>query len=85
VPDARHRLLIHLYLARAHARLGDSASAQAALIELRKERDGLREWEKILASDQAETLRAVIGGDVQAADALMSGSLDVSALAGTPR
>jgi tetratricopeptide (TPR) repeat protein len=83
VPDARHRLLIHLYLARAHARLGDGAAAQAEVIELRKHSAGLREWEKILASDQAETLRAVIGDDVQAAEALMTGSLDVTALAGT--
>jgi len=80
VRDARHRLLIHLYLARAYARLGDSASAQAEVIALRKDKGGLNEWSTILASDQAETLRAVIGADVQAAEQLIAGALDVSML-----
>jgi tetratricopeptide (TPR) repeat protein len=80
VRDARHRLLIHLYLARAHARLGDTASAQAAVIALRKDKGGLNEWSTILVSDQAETLRAVIGADVETAGQLIAGKLDVSAL-----
>jgi tetratricopeptide (TPR) repeat protein len=81
VPDARHRLLIYLYLSRAHARLGDNAAAQDALIQMRKQKNGLEEWQKILESDQAETLRAVLGGDVEAARELAAGRLDVMALA----
>jgi len=81
VPDARHRLLMYLYLARAHARLGDAAAAQDAVIQVRKHKHGLEEWEKILQSDQAETLRAVLGEDVAAAAELARGQLDVMALA----
>ncbi len=81
VPDARHRLLIYLYLARAYARLGDAAAAQDAAIQVRKHRNGLEEWEKLLESDQAETLRDALGDDVGAAAELARGRLDVMALA----
>ncbi|MBN8635429.1 MAG: tetratricopeptide repeat protein [Anaerolineae bacterium] len=80
VRDARHRLLIRFYLVRAYARLGDTANAQAELITLRKDKSGVSEWTTILASDQAETLRAVIGADVEQATQLISGELDVMAL-----
>lgn len=83
VPDARHRLLIYLYLARAYARLGDTAAAQDAVIQVRKHKNGLEEWQKILESEQAETLRAALGEDVAAAAELAGGRLDVTALAET--
>lgn len=85
VPDARHRLLIHLYLARAYARTGDAAAANEQAAALKKLSGGLDEWQKILASDQAETLRAAIGSDVTAAQAIVDGSLDVMALAETQK
>lgn len=81
VPDARHRLLIDLYLARAYARLGEAARAQEAVLELRKHKSGLDEWDTILKSEQAETLRAVIGNDVAVARELATGSADVMTLA----
>lgn len=77
VPDARHRLLMHFYLARAYARLGDAERAAGALAALRKERSGLEEWQTILASDQAATLRAVLGADVAVAQTLVDGERDV--------
>jgi len=80
VPDARHRLLIHLYLARAHARLGAMGDAQEAVADLRKHKVGLSEWETILKSEQAETLRAVIGDDIETANGLISGELDVTGM-----
>jgi predicted Zn-dependent protease len=80
VPDARHRLLIHLYLARACVRLGDLEQAQAQIDALRRQQAGLREWRTVLSSDQAETLRMVLAEDVAAAEALIEGRLDVSAL-----
>lgn len=83
VPDARHRLLIYLYLARAYARLGDAAAAQDAAIQVRKQMNGLEEWQKLLESDQAETLRAALGDDVAAAGELARGRLDVMMLAQT--
>jgi hypothetical protein len=81
VPDARHRLLIDLYLARAYARLGEVARAQQAVLDLRKHKAGLDEWDTILKSEQADTLRAVIGDDVVVARELASGSVDVMSLA----
>jgi tetratricopeptide (TPR) repeat protein len=84
VPDARHRLLIYLYLARAEARLGNHAAAEEAAQQLRKQKNGLDEWQKILQSEQAETLREVLGDDVNAASELAAGHIDVMALAQQP-
>lgn len=80
VPDARHRLLIHFYRARAWARLGDEPQAHAAVDALKAERRALQEWRKLLNAPQAETLRAVLGADVEAAAALIDGQVDVTAL-----
>jgi tetratricopeptide (TPR) repeat protein len=80
VPDARHRLLIHLYLARAYTRLGDMDAANREAKNLARYKDGLNEWQTILKSDQAETLRAVIEDDVKTAEAVIQG--DLSALEG---
>ncbi|MCY4022698.1 MAG: tetratricopeptide repeat protein [Anaerolineaceae bacterium] len=71
VPDARHRLLLNLYLARARMRLGDRAGAEKALRHMRRERKGLEEWQRLLAHEQAATLRKVLEGDIQLALALM--------------
>ncbi|GAB4508516.1 MAG: hypothetical protein OHK0046_01190 [Anaerolineae bacterium] len=81
VPDARHRLLIHFYRARAHARLGDFEAARAAVEIIKKQRGGLNEWQMILESEQAETLRAVLAADIQAAEALVNDEMTVEALA----
>jgi tetratricopeptide (TPR) repeat protein len=50
VPDARHRLLIHLYLARAYARLGRTEAAADEVALLVKHRSGLQEWQSLLAA-----------------------------------
>lgn len=75
VPEARHRLLVYLYLARAHSRLGAVEAAQEAVKQLRKQRSGLQEWQVILQSEQSATLREVMAGDIAAAAGLMSGEL----------
>jgi tetratricopeptide (TPR) repeat protein len=82
VPDSRHRLLIYLYLARAYSRKGESVPANESVDKLKKERGGLREWEAILRSDQAQVIRDVLAQDVEAAKGLSDGMLDVTALAG---
>ncbi len=74
VPDARHRLLLQLYLARARMRLGDRAGAEEALQQLRRERKGLEEWQRLLTHEQAATLRKVLEDDIQLAHALMNDS-----------
>lgn len=80
VPDARHRLLIHLYLARAYARQGDQAALTQEMAELRRLKGGLEEWRKLLASEQADTLRKVLGADVDTLADIMSGALDDAAV-----
>lgn len=80
VKDSRHRLLIHLYLARAYVRLNRIPLAENHLASMKKLQTGLEEWETILKSDQAETLRDVIGADVEAAGELMSGALPLTKL-----
>ena len=71
VPDARHRLLLNLYLARARMRLGDRARAEEALKQLRREGKGLEEWQRLLEHEQAATLRVVLEEDIQLARMLM--------------
>jgi tetratricopeptide (TPR) repeat protein len=81
VPDVRHRVLIHLYRARAYARMGDFDAARAAVEMLKKQRKGLDEWQPILNSDQAETLRTVLEADIHTAEALVNNQLEIEALA----
>lgn len=81
VPDARHRLLIHLYRARAYVRLGDMAAAEAAADAIKRHRGGLNEWQVLLQSDQAQALRDVLQDDIRAAEAIADDELDLSTLA----
>src|SRR5262249_3106561 len=76
VKDARHRVLIHFYLARAFSRLGQFDAAQEQIGAIKRLASGLEEWQTILDDKQAETLRAVIGDDVSDAQALVSGELE---------
>ncbi len=77
VPDMRHRLLIDFYLLRAYGRLGRTAEADKALVALKKQTNGLEEWQTILKDDQAATLRKVIGDDLQIIYELLDGDLKV--------
>lgn len=78
--DKRHLLLIHLYLARAYSRSGQMTEAENEIKSLKKYVTGLEEWQTILESDQAETLRKVIGQDVELALGLVDGSRTVASL-----
>lgn len=81
VPDARHRLLIQVYLAKAYARIGAMDDARRSIEALKKQANGLREWRTILQSEQAQTLREAIGEDVTLAERLIAGEIDADALA----
>lgn len=83
VSDARHRALIYFYLSRAHARMGDMAAAEMALAQLKRNRGGLEEWQKILDSEQAGVLRATMGADIEQAAALAAGEQELATLAGS--
>ena len=78
VPDARHRLLIHLYLARAYSRLGDAENAGREVELLKRERAGLAEWQKLLVHEQAAPLRAVLEEDVKLAQGLVDGTVELT-------
>jgi len=80
VPDVRHRLLIHLYLARAYARKGDLEAAQAELALMKRHKNGLEEWQNLLEHPEAATLRAVLEADIQAAQDLIDGKADLKAM-----
>lgn len=80
VPDVRHRLLIYLYLTRAHIRLGDMASAEEAVKQLKKHENGLTEWNAILKSEQAQTLRQVIQTDIDMIEQIINGEMTLEAL-----
>lgn len=82
VPEVRHRLLIDLYLARAYARLNDLPAADRRLESLRRQKNGLEEWQQILAHDEAATLKAVLGADVDTIEALLAGRMLIDELGG---
>ncbi|MBZ0299238.1 MAG: tetratricopeptide repeat protein [Anaerolineae bacterium] len=76
IPDARHRLLMHLYLARAYSRLGDTESAHQQIDLIKRQRAGLDEWQHLLEHEQAAPLRAVLADDVQLAQDLIDGRIE---------
>ena len=82
IPDVRHRLLIHLYLARAYARLGSLDAAQREIELLKQHRNGLEEWQSLLEHEQAAALRQVLADDIALTEKLISGRADVVMLAG---
>jgi len=73
VPDARHRLLVAFYLWRAYDKLGQSEQAADALARVRREKDGLREWQILLGSEQAALLREALAEDIAAVARLVDG------------
>lgn len=82
IPDVRHRLLIHLYLARAYARLGSMDAAKSEIKLLKQYRSGLEEWQSLLEHEQAAALRQVLADDIALTDNLISGRADAVMLAG---
>ncbi|MHB8626287.1 MAG: tetratricopeptide repeat protein [Aggregatilineales bacterium] len=80
IPDSRHRLLTHLWLARAHVRLEDTPNAETELAMLKRERTGLNEWQIIFESDQSAVLRAVLQADVTLAGQLIEGEATLDTL-----
>ncbi len=80
IPDSRHRLLTHLWMARAYARQGQSTDAEKQILLMRKEQDGLQEWQTIFESEAAAVLRGVLEQDVQLAGQLVKKETSVEAL-----
>jgi len=61
--------------------LGNGDAARETVAALKEQRAGLRDWQILLQSESAETLRAMLGGDVQTAQHLADGEMMVEALA----
>lgn len=78
VPDSRHRLLVHVWLARAYTRLGDQEAAKEYVDALKRERKGLDEWQKILDDEQGALIRQVMGADIELAQKLMDGEAQLT-------
>jgi len=85
IPDSRHRLLVHLYRARAYMRRDEFDAAQAALADMKREKAGLEEWLVIMTADEARALRDVLEGDVKLADKLINEQEDLHVLVGKVR
>ncbi len=83
IPDSRHRLLAHLWLARAYVRDGDAANADAELAAMKRERTGLGEWKTVFESKQAAVLRDVLLDDVTLAEKLIEGEESLTILRST--
>jgi tetratricopeptide (TPR) repeat protein len=82
IKDARHLLLIHFYLSRAYARLGDTDAAAKQVELIRKMSSGFDEWQTILRSEQSATLKVVLGDDLRMIGEIMEGTANVDALSG---
>lgn len=83
IADSRHRLLVYLWQLRAYARLNQLDDAESALANLKNERKGLKEWQKILPDEQAKVLRDVLEDDVKLIEQLINGDIQPTALATT--
>lgn len=81
MPDSRHRLLVYLWQVRAYTRLNRLDEAHAAIENMKQEKSGLKEWQKILPDEQAKVLRDVLEADVNVAEKLVSEAIDTEALA----
>ncbi len=81
VPDSRHRLLVHLWLARSYYRQGHAAEAEAELQKMRREQTGLQEWNTIFESEEAAVLRNVLLDDIQLAESLIDDKASLTVLA----
>lgn len=79
IPNRRYRLLAHLWLARSAYRQGRIDDARQHVAAMRKHAGGLREWQTLLDSEQAASLRQMLGADVALAGRLIdeTTSLDV--------
>jgi len=80
IPDSRHRMLAHLWLARAYQRQGKSAEVSSEIALLKKEQAGLQEWETIFENEAAAVLRGQLEDDINLAKRLIAGEATPEAL-----
>lgn len=80
VKDARHRLLIHLWLARAYAKLGQTDNAETALDKLKQAKSNLLEWDKLLSAEEATVVREMMSADIELARQLIEDEIEVTSL-----
>jgi hypothetical protein len=78
IPESRHRLLSHLWIARAQAHSG--ANPEAEIGQLKKEKSGLDEWKSMFENDAAMMLKKVLETDIHLAEGLIEGQVTADAL-----
>lgn len=81
VKDARHRLLIHLWMARAYVRLGQLDKAKSAVEILKGTKGCLDEWDTMLKAEEAAVLRDMLSADIELARKLIHDEIDVAQIA----
>jgi tetratricopeptide (TPR) repeat protein len=74
--EQRLLLLAHLWQARAYHRLGELEDADAALAQMKRYRQGLSEWQRILEDTQAKTVRKIYEYDISVAQRAFDFKLD---------
>jgi hypothetical protein len=82
IPDSRHRLLTHLWLARSYYRQGQKEQAGDEIQQMKREKAGLQEWQTIFESEASTVLRGVLQDDVNVARKLVAGESEADVLAG---
>lgn len=85
IPESRHRLLTHFWLARAYSRQNQKSEAESELDALRREKSGLSEWKTVFESEQAIVLMTFLGLDVALAEGLITGEIGLDDLSAQPR
>lgn len=83
VPSSRYWLLIRLWRARGFYRLGKLDEARSELDQMRKQTDGLHEWQLVFESEHAAALRGLLESDVRLAEELLNSQAVLDRL-GTP-
>lgn len=71
IEHSRYRLMARVWLARNYYRMGRNVEATRAVEQMRKENNGLREWEMVMQSDDSGPLRDLLADDVALARQLV--------------
>ena len=70
---SRHRLLAKFWLAKIHYRNDNKDQSAKLAAELASEKRGLNEWQTILESEEAASIRNTLQDDIRMAQALVNG------------
>ncbi len=84
IPESRHRLLTHLWKARAAYHEGNREEATAEIQQMKREKTGLGEWKIIFENEESAALRSTLLPDVELAVKLVDENADLDVLGAQP-